>query len=119
MGKLRSHFVIFKVHDIAKFKGDGDDIIRLIGDVKKSDLLPRTRVALPLGEKTIGSGIDIDDTVRLTFFCYDNEIDETPDYKSAIISGMRVEVWNTVNLGWDKTFEKFLKDGEDWGDDFV
>jgi len=81
--------------------------VRVGGLVTKSNFLTEDKHhILPL-EEDLFDKLSEGDTLRMTFFAKEEDIKETPGRMTFKSKGVRYEVWNKENEGWDKIFEEF------------
>ena len=79
------------------------------GLIKKSNFIPEgERHMFPLHEPVFDT-FDEGSTIRVTLFVDEDTVEKQDGRLTFVPKGVRYEIWNENNKGWDKVFEKLKK----------
>lgn len=87
-------------------------MLRVCGVVTHSNFMPiGNRFCAPLVYEAVRKRFYIGDKVRITNFCKNSDINNTPERIQFVASGQRYEVWDDTTDGWTCVYDKYERDG--------
>lgn len=86
--------------------------VRIGGIVEKSNFLQEgERHLFPIHDE-VANLIDKDSKVKITFYTTKDDIEDTDDSMKFKSHGVKYEIWNEENQGWDRVYEKMGPRGD-------